>query len=136
MSVTKTDLKHVRKLVEDAVKEVLEGSEFSLALVQPTGNYDTNTYTMKVKVEKSVVGQEGITQEERDYRMYAPMWGVEANTWHTKFEYGSQEYKLVGVNLRKPKNCFSIVRLSDGQPRICGREFVQAGLALTKTKSS
>lgn len=134
MAITKADLKNIRQIVDEAIIKALEGTEWSLTTHQPSSRYDSNTFTMKVKLEKTVSGEEGVTQGERDFRRYAPTWGVDADAFGMTFAYGNEQYKLIGVNPSRPKNCFSLIRLRDNTHLICPSTFVKAGLTLSKTK--
>lgn len=127
MEFTNVGFKAFRADVESALKEVADKHQVTINC----GNisYTDLDFTMKMKVVKN--STENGDGRKLLFERYCKMYGFEPTDYERVFYNASKGYKLVGFNLKSPKNCCSIIQVGTNKVYKCSTEFVKKGFLVS-----
>lgn len=122
MEFKKADFNAFRADVSEALKAVAEKHQVKIEC----GNisYSDIDFTMKMKVTKSNIAGDS---QHILFDRYCKSYGFEPTDYNRIFYIKGKAYKLVGFNIKSPKNCCSIVQLGTNTAYKCPASTVKAG---------
>ena len=125
-----------RQTVEAIGREAVEAlkavaAKYGVQVRGGAGKFDATQFTKKIEffiagsVEEGDSATTPIKQIEA-YKAYAAMYGLKPEWLNESFSAKGDRYKIVGLDMNRPKNCVQLIRLSDNTKRICPADFVKA----------
>lgn len=123
--ITKQMLKVIEADLAEALKTV--GDKHKVTIRFAGGKYESMEATMKLKITDDEKNSDANLKSEWD--LYCRRYGFETTDFNKVVKDGQgNEYKLVGFNVTKPKNCIKLLRLRDNTEMQCGKETAKSML--------
>lgn len=119
MDINQSTLKEFRTDFQEAVKSLEE--KYGIMIQAKTITYAPDSFHFKVEV------QNGTSKEDVNkaaFEKYCEMYGLEQSDFGRVFKQNGAEYKIVGINPNKRKNCIMIQNTQTGAPYICSSDFI------------
>ena len=106
--------------VEEALKSVAK--KHGVTIECGKIGYTDFDFDMNLKVIKNDGNVDG---KKEKFSNECTLYGFKPDDYEREFSANGKVYKLVGFNLKSPKNCCNIYCVSDGKTYKCGKEFIQ-----------
>jgi hypothetical protein len=103
---------YFKKFREDcnaALKSVAE--KYNLSINVGHISYSDDTFSAKMECQKTDAGDIGL----KEFKRYCQLFGFQKEDYNREFTMDGRRFKLVGFNLKSPKNCCQIVDTKTGK---------------------
>jgi hypothetical protein len=137
MKITKIDRVAIRVIspeIEKALTEVAD--KFGLKLEVLAGSFTDKSFTPKYSFV--VLTEDGFNAEaKKNWDRYAEMFKLDP-AWfgQTVLLSGKEEFCIVGLNPKKPKNCIMLERVRDKESFHCPPTTIIGAMTLAKRRSA
>lgn len=118
------DFKSLRNDITEALKLVAEKHGIK-TLKAGNVTYDDSTFTFKLLGEAFPSAL-----SESNLSMFLQMKGLPSDTVGKMFTQNGVAYSVKDVNMKKPKNCIILSRVSDGKGFICSAEALKNAIEI------
>lgn len=98
----KTALRLLRNKIDEALGAVAQ--ECGLSKLQ-TGHirYEYDGLSAKITVNAEATAKDGSNADEREFKRYAPLFGLKESDLHRKITFGGKRYEIVGLRPNRRK---------------------------------
>jgi hypothetical protein len=112
--------------IEAAVQKVAQ--KHGLTVKASGASFKSSEMTPKLKL--FAVNADGVSSEvtsaARDFEVWGSIKGLQPAWLNKTFVAGRSEYKVVGFDKKRPKNCIILERLSDGAKASCTAQYLKS----------
>jgi hypothetical protein len=123
MDIKGSNFKKFRNDFASAVKQMEADFGVTIKMGGITYEGDGSAFHSKVTVRNTSVN--GVSFEQNDFNKNCGMYGFEKSDYNREFTMQGERLRLVGFNLRAPKNSCSIVGVKSGSKYKCSESAVK-----------
>ncbi len=132
MSITTTDRTSVG-IIQHAAGDCLRvlATELGLSFVQKGGSFDARgTYSFRCEFKLKEIG--GVPLAQIEFNRYCRAFGLEERDFGAVITANREQWKLVGIAIKRPKYPLLFERLSDGKATLFTADLVDRVVAARK----
>ena len=123
VTIDRALVKQIRAELEAAAQKV--AAKYGMTVLCTGASFNSKMITPKLTL--TLVDDSGVTALDKDaanaFSVFGPSKGLQAKWLGATFSTGrGEEYKITGLDLKRPKNCVILMRLKDGTKATCSAQ--------------
>lgn len=117
----KGNLKELREIINSHLKALSEETGLDFHVGNASYSDETASYKLECKIS-------GVDVEKSEWNKHCRLYGFTSEDYGKIITINNERFKIAGLNLRSPKNCMKIKRISDDKMFGCNERMVKNAL--------